>query len=52
MNTAESGQRMSVDPELHDAKRGTFRSIGDRGGSRMSVTDRDLFPGRFKFTPG
>lgn len=35
MNTAESGQRMSVDPELHDAKRGVFRSISDRGGSRM-----------------
>ncbi len=35
VNTAESGQRMSVDPELHDAKRGVFRSISDRGGSRM-----------------
>ena len=35
MNTAESGQRMSVYPELHDAKRGVFRSISDRGGSRM-----------------
>jgi hypothetical protein len=30
----DAGQ-MSVDPELHDAKRGTVRSISDRGGSRM-----------------